>query len=127
MPEPASSTVAMVATAAGLTFFGVATGLQPDLLLVGLAGGLGSQLYLPPMPPLKRAALGAFAALVASWTAPLGASVAAAWLASFFAWWPRSATADVMQYPVALVLGVVSHRLPPLLFGWTNRVAGEVR
>jgi hypothetical protein len=114
-----------VAAGAGLTLFGVATGLQPLLLLAGLAGGLVSQIYLPPMPPFKRAVLAAFAALVATWFAPAGASIAAAWLASLFDWWPRAVTAEVIQYPIALVLGVVSHRLPPLLFGWADRAERE--
>lgn len=38
MAEPATSTAAVIASAMGLTIFGIATGLHPSLLIAGLAG-----------------------------------------------------------------------------------------
>ncbi|MCG9022864.1 hypothetical protein LH417_07905 [Laribacter hongkongensis] len=39
MTEPGGSVVVLTATSAGLTVFGMATGLRTDILLAGLAGG----------------------------------------------------------------------------------------
>ena len=46
MAEPATSTAAVIASALGLTVFGVATGLHPSLLIAGLAGGMWALFYL---------------------------------------------------------------------------------
>jgi hypothetical protein len=55
MPEPTVSTVVIAtSTATGLTFFGIATGLQPAILFAGLAGGLWSLSYQLAAPLWKR-------------------------------------------------------------------------
>ena len=49
-PEPATSVAAVAISATGLTILGISTGLQPDILLAGFAGGLWALTYQPPAP-----------------------------------------------------------------------------
>ena len=100
MAEPTSSAVIAVATASGLTVFGVATGLQPAVLLAGLAGGLLSLSLEDPMPAWKRVALIVMAALVAGYLAPLFATGV-----TLLQSWPSGLTRDLVQLPVALAIG----------------------
>lgn len=54
-PEPAASSVASIAVSAtGLTILGISTGLQPDILLAGFAGGLWALTYQPPAPTVAE-------------------------------------------------------------------------
>jgi hypothetical protein len=107
MPEPTSSTV-LIATsmATGLTLFGVATGLHPAILFAGLAGGLWSLSYQPPKPFWKRTATTIMAAIVSGYLAP-AVSVGLMSIDVF----PRSLTLEVTQLPVAVLIGLVSHRV----------------
>lgn len=64
MAEPTTS-VAIAATAAGLTVLGIATGLQPGVLLAGFAGGLWALSYLPPMAWWQRILVAGLGAVMA--------------------------------------------------------------
>lgn len=103
MAEPATSTAAVIASALGLTVFGVATGLHPSLLIAGLAGGLWALFYGEPQPLLKRCLSAVMSALVAAWLAPV-----AAYSVQELPGAPPGLPLDVLQFPVALILGFLA-------------------
>ena len=103
MAEPATSTAAVIASALGLTVFGVATGLHPSLLIAGLAGGLWALFYGEPQPLLKRCLSAVMSALVAAWLAPV-----TAYSVQELPGAPPGLPLDVLQFPVALVIGFLA-------------------
>lgn len=105
MPEPTSSTAAVVLTGTGLTVFGIATGLHPMLLLAGLGGGWWALSYQEaPMPLVRRISTLGISALAAAWITPpaTAAVVGAGWLG-------QAATGELLQYPAALLTGLLAH------------------
>lgn len=103
MAEPTTS-IAIAATAAGLTIFGIATGLQPGILLAGFSGGLWALSYLPPMAWWQRILVAVLGALLAGWVTP-----AVALGVTSISWWPRAVTAEILQFPVAVAIGLLAH------------------
>ena len=103
MAEPATSTAAVIASALGLTVFGVATGLHPSLLIAGLAGGLWALLYGEPQPLLKRCLSAVMSALVAAWLAP-----AVTYGVQELPFAHKVLPLDVLQFPVALIIGFLA-------------------
>ena len=103
MAEPATSTAAVIASAMGLTIFGIATGLHPSLLIAGLAGGLWALFYGEPQPLLKRCLSAVMSALVAAWLAPV-----TAYSIQELPFTPKVLPLDVLQFPIALVLGFLA-------------------
>lgn len=104
MAEP--GIVSAGAAATGLTLFGVATGLDPAILIAGFAGGAWAQSYHPPAPIWKRVFLTVLAAILAGYLAPAGASIvmsAGVWQGAF--------TVTTLQLPVAVIVGLISHRI----------------
>lgn len=95
MSEPAILTAS--ATAAGLVVAGVATGLQPELLVAGAAGGWWAMSYQEPLPALKRGTRIVLSALVAAWSTPLAASFV-----------DLPGRMHLLQFPVALLIGLVT-------------------
>lgn len=117
MAEPASSAAAIVVTAFGLSIFGLATGLHPALLMVGLAGGLWALFYGDPQPILRRLASVVMSSLVAAWVSPVIAFGLPA-----LPIWPQSIPRDVIQFPVALIVGFLAMRIiGPGLISLTRR------
>jgi hypothetical protein len=122
MAEPTSSIALAAATAAGLTIFGVATGLHPAILLAGLAGGLWALSYQDPATPIKRVAATIMSAVIAGYLTP----AVAAGVTSFEAW-PASLTREMVQLPIAVLIGLLSHRvLGPALLRIAAKKVGEV-
>ena len=123
MAEPTSSAAALAAaTATGLTVFGVATGLHPAILLAGLAGGLWALSYQEPAPAWKRVAITVMASVVAGYLAPAVAAGVTALDA-----WPHALTRDLVQLPIAVLIGLLSHRaLGPALLRIAAQKAEEV-
>lgn len=121
MSEPTSA-VAALTVGTGLTVFGVATGLHPSVLLAGLAGGLWSLSYDPPAGAWRRVAVTCTASIVAGYLAPaVAAGVAALDVV------PRSVTVDVLQLPLAVLIGLVSRQaLGPALLRIVTRKSEEV-
>jgi hypothetical protein len=64
-------TLVSITAAGGVTVFGIATGLQPELLVAGAAGGWWAMSYQPPIKPFTRANRIIVSALVAAWLTPL--------------------------------------------------------
>lgn len=122
MPEPTSSIGAAAVTAAGVTIFGIATGLHAETLLPGVLGGLWALSYSEPAPMWRRCTGLAFATLGAGYFTP----TIATGLTSF-AWWPARASAFMVQFPVAFVVGLLSYNLvaPALLKLFRAKVERE--
>lgn len=114
MTEPATSTSTVLLTTgssvAGLTLFGIATGLHIHILVIGLLGGLWALYYQPPASLAGRVCFLVVSSVVAGYFAPAAASILAAVAASQWAWWPRELTREALQYPVAFGTGFLALR-----------------
>ncbi len=119
MAEP--SITAGTAVATGLTIFGISTGLDPAILIAGLAGGLWAQTYHPPASIWRRVALVALAAILAGYLAPAFAALAAS------SDTVRGAiTLTALQLPLAVLIGLTSHRvLGPAFMRFAAKKAEE--
>lgn len=104
MAEP--SVIVGTALATGLTLFGVSTGLDPAVLIAGVAGGLWAQSYNQPSSIWRRLALVALASLLSGYLAPALSMMAAA-----------SETVNniipfhALKLPVSVLVGLTSHRV----------------
>ena len=120
MAEP--SVTAGTAVATGLTIFGISTGLDPAILIAGLAGGLWAQSYHPPASIWRRVALVALAAILAGYLAPVFAALAASsdTVRGVFA-------LTALQLPLAVLIGLTSHRvLGPAFMRFAAKKAEEL-
>lgn len=71
MTEPVSASSALITvTAGGVTLLGLATGLDPLLLLAGAWGGWWAQSYQPPAGAMARLNRVLIAAVAAAWGSP---------------------------------------------------------
>lgn len=107
MAEPASSAAFIAATAAGLTLFGFATGIHPELLIAGAAGGYWSLSYLPEMRIWQRVSTVAVSSIVSAWLSPPVAAVFEAAARNYLTWWPAAVDAAAMSYAVAVGGGLL--------------------
>lgn len=122
MTEPISNAAVIIAATTSLTLFGVATGLHPELLLAGLAGGLWSLFYLPPMVWYQRICAASIGSLVSGWFTP-----AAAIGITSMSWWPAGVTHDIVQFPLAVTIGLLSHAvIGPSMLKFAKQKADEV-
>lgn len=120
MAEP-SATVAGIA-ATGLTFFGIATGLDPAILIAGFAGGVWAQSYHPPMNIWRRLALIVMASILAGYLAPAAAAAVMS-----FGNTQGAFTLAALQLPVAVLIGLTSHRvLGPAVMRFAAKKAEEL-
>lgn len=103
MPEP-TSTAAIAVTATGLSILGIATGLQPNILLAGFAGGLWALSYQPELPVLRSVASTLGASIVAGYLAPIVVAILRPAL-------PGDLSHDIAQTASALVVGLLSQRI----------------
>lgn len=89
--------------AAGITVFGIATGLDPVLLFAGAGGGWWAMTYQPVLGVLDRISRIFISALVGGWGAPLAVGYVdgAGWL-------PHTVPAHVAGFPVALGIGLLA-------------------
>ncbi len=105
MPEPTSSSVAAIAvTSTGLSILGVSTGLQPDILLAGFAGGLWALSYQPDLPFLRRIASTLGSSIVAGYLAPVAVSILRSTL-------PSDLSRDIAQTSFGLLIGLISQQI----------------
>lgn len=119
MPEPTATTAAAVgvSTLGGLTLFGIATGLHPELMAAGVAGGWLSLSYLPAMAVGQRISTAILSAVAAAWGAPAvaGAVIGQPWV-------PAGLTYDVLRFPLAMGIGLMLHTvLAPGLMALAKR------
>jgi ABC-type dipeptide/oligopeptide/nickel transport system permease subunit len=100
MAEPSVS--AGVVVAAGMTFFGVSTGLDPSVLIAGLAGGLWAQSYQQSTNLLRRIPAIALSSLLAGYLAPAAAAMALYYM--------PIRLLDI-RLPSAVIIGLTCHRV----------------
>lgn len=119
MTEPASITAAGGALALGtVTLTGSVLGLEYDVLLVGLAGGLVALSAAEPTGRLKMAISMITSALVAGYVGP----IAHAGALEYFPWTARSDAA--LRWFCAFVAGVSAQTIVPLALGWLKKRGG---
>ena len=122
MADPASSVAAAVVTASGITIFGVALGLHPEIMVAGFAGGLWALSYQPQAPLIKRVASTILAAVLAGYGAPVASAGVTALPA-----WPAVLSRELVQLPIAVLIGLLSHSvLGPSFLRIAQRKADEV-
>jgi hypothetical protein len=92
-------TVVSITAAGGVTLFGIATGLQPELLVAGAAGGWWAMSYQPPIKPFTRANRIVLSSLIAAWLTPLTLHLIGRYVEEI----PTAAA-----LPVALCVGLIS-------------------
>jgi hypothetical protein len=102
MTDPAALPTIAV-TSGGITLLGVATGLQPELLLAGAAGGWWALTYAPPARALARINRISLSSTIAAWTAP----PATAWAAGTLGL-PDAMPAAGLQILIALGVGLIA-------------------
>ncbi len=116
MTEPVTPS-ALALTASGVAVFGVVTGLHPQLLVAGFAGGLWALFYHEASPLLRRILGAIMSALIAAWISP-----AASYAVTSLPFWPTAIPRDLLQFPVALIIGLLSMAvLGPGLLALTRR------
>lgn len=122
MAEPISP-VAALPTGAGITILGVATGLDPMLLLCGFVGGWWAQSYeQPPAALIQRLSICALSALLATWFIP----PLVLWATSR-PWWPGVVPAMLIQWPAAVTFGLLAYKvLGPLALRFARKKAEEI-
>ena len=128
MAEPATSATALITagTAAGLTVFGVATGLHINILIAGLFGGFWAMSYTPPTGAVARVFFLLGSSIIAGYIAPVASAAAASAAISLLSWWPRDITRDAIQYPVAFFTGFLGLRwLGPALMRRAEKLESD--
>lgn len=106
---------------AGITLLGVSTGLDPAVLLAGLAGGLWAQSYAEAVPIWKRLLLTLLASVVSGYLAP----AVALGLASLESARGANLQAHIIVLPVAVLVGFLMHRVIGPLLEWAVRKKTE--
>lgn len=104
MADPSATSAGIAAT--GLTFFGIATGLDPATLIAGFAGGVWAQSYTPTMAIWRRIPLIVSASVLAGYLSPATSA-----LIMSFGDAGGAFTLDVLKLPVAVLIGLTSHRV----------------
>lgn len=110
MTEPTITTAIVLST--GITVFGVATGLHPELLLAGFAGGLWYQSYPSAASIGTRFTSSIISAVVAAYLSPV-ASVIIHKITKQL----HDVGVDLIRLPIALIIGFLTYRViaPALL------------
>ena len=93
-------------TTAGITLFGVSTGLDPAILIAGFAGGVWAQSYYPPTHWAKRVVLTTMSAILAGYFAPFLAIVA-----SSYDFLHNVLPAETLKLPTGVIVGLLAHRV----------------
>jgi hypothetical protein len=101
----------LAVTAGGITLLGIATGLHPELLLAGAAGGWWALSYVPPIGIWARANRVMLSSAVAAWAAPPAAAWAggiARHMGETGGWLPDVLPAAAWQIVAALGIGLLA-------------------
>lgn len=109
-------------SATGVTLFGIALGLRPELVLAGLWGAFWALSYADPMPLRRRCTLSITASILAGYGTPAAMAVVDGMGAM-----QAAGAQDKIQYPVAVGIGFLAHRiLGPLLMRLAAKRAEDV-
>jgi hypothetical protein len=106
MAEPSTTAIAAGTVAAGLTVFGVSTGLDPATLVAGFAGGAWAQSYHPPATWWKRVSLTLMSAVISGYLSPVAAAAI-----MYFSKDRGGLPLAVLQLPTAVLVGLTAHRV----------------
>ena len=111
---------AVTLTAAGITVFGISTGLQPEVMIAGFAGGLWAQAYHPPTTIMKRIAMTILASVLSGYLTP-------AISASVSPMMPVTASMTPVKLPIAVLIGLLAQRvLGPWLMKFAAKKADAI-
>lgn len=118
--------LALTATG-GITVLGIATGLDPALIVVGLAGGWWAlSLRTVPLSGAQRWTVAILSALISAWASPLISTLMAAYAEARIDWWPSEAGRMALRFPMALAFGFLGHsHIGPWLISIFQRRARE--
>jgi len=120
MTEPATITAATGALALGtVTLTGSILGMEYDVLLVGMAGGLVALSMVEQTGRIKMAVSVITSALVAGYVAP----IAHAGALEYFPWTAKSA--EAVRWFCAFAAGVSAQTIVPLALGWLKKKGGQ--
>lgn len=121
MTEPITPS-AFGLTAAGVTLFGVATGLDPALLCAGAAGGWWAMTYQPVLGALDRVSRVSLSALVGGWGSPVAVGYAAG-----TGWLPDTVPTQIAGFPVGAIYITADNNNPGTFLGgtWAQIAAGR--
>lgn len=126
--EPASNTTAGIMFATGaISISGSILGLQYDLLLFGLFGGLVSLMHLPPMTKGKMAATLLVASLLGALAAPILVAVAFG-MAAQYAWmaWVKIVADSLLRCALAFAVGLLAQWLIPIVISAAAKKGAQV-
>ena len=123
MAEAAAAASVIAVTSAGLTFFGIATGLHPQYLVAGSVGGLWWLSYQDgPQPLAKRLAANAISSVIAGFLTPLAVEVVKIQEVFFATQFER----DLLQYPVAVGIGFLAYsRIGPAILLASDKLTSK--
>ena len=123
MAEAAAAASVIAVTSAGLTFFGIATGLHPQYLVAGSVGGLWWLSYQDgPQPLAKRLAANAISSVIAGFLTPLAVEVVKIQEVLFATQFER----DLLQYPVAVGIGFLAYsRIGPAILLASDKLTSK--
>jgi len=124
LAEPTTTSAAwIILSASGITIFGLAIGLRPELMLAGLWGAFWALSYAEPMPLLRRITLSITASILAGYGTPAAMCI----LDNTILRSSSEVLLDRVQYPVAVGFGFLSHRiLGPFLLRLAKKKTDEV-
>ncbi len=119
----AEAAAVIAVTSAGLTFFGIATGLHPQYLVAGSVGGLWWLSYQDGQQPLaKRLAANAISSVIAGFLTPLAVEVVKIQEVLFATQFAR----DLLQYPVAVGIGFLAYsRIGPAILLASDKLTSK--
>ena len=119
----AEAAAVIAVTSAGLTFFGIATGLHPQYLVAGSVGGLWWLSYQDgPQPLAKRLAANAISSVIAGFLTPLAVEVVKIQEVLFSTQFER----DLLQYPVAVGIGFLAYsRIGPAILLASDKLTSK--
>lgn len=103
-------------TASVITLMGVHIGLHPEHLVAGFCGAMWSLLLCEPMPVFRRVSIATISTFVAGYLTP---AVAAVVVNAYPA--ENVLTVEIVQYPVAVLIGFGTHGAGPSILNFFKR------
>ena len=116
-----ATATALAITGAGLSVFGINTGMHPQVLVAGCTGALWALSYQAPQPFSRRATVTALSAILSAYLTPFTVA-----MLQITAWLPGELALDLVQMPVAIIIGFLAHRkLGPAILKTTDRLVDK--
>lgn len=116
MAEPTSTAAAITLTAGAITITGSILGLEYQLLLVGMFGGLIALSFFPQSTRWRMASSVATSALLAGYATPVLAAISINKLEAL-----GGIASQPLQLLLALLIGISAQFLIPAGMGWLRK------